>query len=791
MRSLPILLALVACDPATPIPTPTGTPEPTPVPTPEPGTELPPELLDCDAFEADLALTDDPDRPIDYLVDCTATVGGTLSIGPGTVVAFEENTGLRVTGGRLAIEGSADAPVVLQGTVETPGHWRGLFLDNDGATDPSNVIAFAEIRHAGRGSFNSNGDVGAIIVWSDNQLTLTDSVVAQSAGVGLNLNYGGSTLTFARNRFEDNGSDGIYGRPEYVGALDSATTFSGNDGAAVGVFGGALAGPTVWQALSAPLYVYPDATIDADDGLTIEAGFEALFDDGAGLSVTGTGPLLIDGTAADPVVLQGSTATPGHWRGLFIDNDDDPVVENVVRYAEIRHAGGGSFNSNGDLGGIILWSGNDLTLEDTTVADSGDVGLNLYYGDSTLSFARNTFTGNTSHAVYGRPEYVGMLDGASTFTGNGGDHVAVFGGSVGAANVWTALGVPVRVLEDGVVSVGEGLTVEAGAVVQFETNAGLSVGGALPLLVQGTATEPIVFEGTTAARGHWRGVLIDGDEPTTVHTLEHLTLRDAGGGAFNSNGDLGGLIVWADQQVTLRDVTISGCAEVGLNATYTGSTLVLDGVNTLTDNALPAWIEPNLMSAFRTGDVYSGNDQDHILVTEGGVDGTHVWQPLDVPYLVRSVTEIFYNVSFGDTSNLTIQPGVEVAFDTQTGLSSTGTFNALGTATDPIVLRGVLPVAGHWKGLYFEDPDDLSAVFTLDHVQISDAGGAAFNSNGDLAGVIAWADTSLTATNVAFTNLAAQCAVNTRYADVTDTYDLAGSTVDASATLSCDPTALP
>ena len=92
------------------------------------------------------------------------------------------------------------------------------------------------------------------------------------------------------------------------------------------------------------------------------------------------------------------------------------------------------------------------------------------------------------------------------------------------------------------------------------------------------------------------------------------------------------------------------------------------------------------------------------------------------------------------------------------------------------------------KGLYFEDADNRSDVYIVRHAIIRGAGGGPFNSNGDLGGIIPWADTSLEVTDTRFEELAAPCAINERYFDAaTDTYVTTGSTTDGSAALVCNP----
>src|SRR5690554_2452957 len=91
--------------------------------------ELPPIELACNFFNQDRVLTNDPQRPVDYLISCWANVQGSLKIEPGVVIAFEEDAGLYVNlnDKLFEIKGTSSNPVILTGSSKQKGFWRGLF----------------------------------------------------------------------------------------------------------------------------------------------------------------------------------------------------------------------------------------------------------------------------------------------------------------------------------------------------------------------------------------------------------------------------------------------------------------------------------------------------------------------------------------------------------------------------------------------------------------------------------------------------------------------------------------
>src|SRR5690606_769118 len=117
---------------------------------PQPEEEvLPPIELACDYFSEDRVLTNDPQRPVDYVIGCYANVQGSLKIEPGVVIELENHAGLRVNLNSKVyeIKGTATNPVILTGTSKQKGHWRGIFLTE--AHNQNNLIEHTVIEYAG------------------------------------------------------------------------------------------------------------------------------------------------------------------------------------------------------------------------------------------------------------------------------------------------------------------------------------------------------------------------------------------------------------------------------------------------------------------------------------------------------------------------------------------------------------------------------------------------------------------------------------------------------------------
>jgi hypothetical protein len=553
-------------------------------PTPPTGDE-PPEVLGCGAFNEDVVLVNHPERPVDYVVDCRANVSNHLSIEAGTVIEFEPEAGLAITGdGGIEAIGDACNPVVLRGTTEGPGAWNGVMVYSD---DEANRLEFVEMHGAGGGAFNSNGDLGSLLLYSGGVLTVRDSLLADGAAYGFNANYGSNTLTWERNVVTGHAQPAVRIVASEAGALDPDSEFIDNPGGDyIEVVGEQLASEVTWRALSVHYQVIADTVVRSVDGFTIEAGTQILFETDAGLSGS-PGRLHLDGDPDRPIVLDGVDPQPGFWRGVFIQNESP---SNRIEHTEIHNGGGHQFNSNGDLGGLIVYGSTALTLANTTVANSAAMGLNATYPETSLTFeGTNTFTGNAGPPIWVGAYLAHAVTPETEVTDNpGGDFVYVWASDIEGAQEWEALSVPYRISyvnqRDVRTTSGNALTILPGAELRFEDETGVaSIGGSLDIL--GEEGNEVRLLGAEEVPGYWKGILVQAAGQPVSYAFDQVEIAHAGGGAFNSNGDLGTIIVWGSTAVSITNVDFhdnaAGCV---INAPYPEDDLSLGG-NTFTDNA--------------------------------------------------------------------------------------------------------------------------------------------------------------------------------------------------------------
>ncbi|MGB1207023.1 MAG: hypothetical protein ACPG5B_15360 [Chitinophagales bacterium] len=106
------------------------------------------------------------------------------------------------------------------------------------------------------------------------------------------------------------------------------------------------------------------------------------------------------------------------------------------------------------------------------------------------------------------------------------------------------------------------------------------------------------------------------------------------------------------------------------------------------------------------------------------------------------------------TADIVIEAGVVIEFSQNAGIEieDGGSLKIEGNADEIVTLTGVDEDKGSWKGLLFDSNNTNNQ---LKFVDISYAGGGAFNSNNDEGSIIVWADAKLSMESVNVKNSAA------------------------------------
>lgn len=116
------------------------------------------------------------DTGIPLRVSANVIVDSHITVEAGVVVLFEAEQGMEVQGGRLDIEGTAEAPVEMLGTQEEAGWWQGLSYRN--TTGGTSSVSHLIVEDAGRSEWHGSTNPAGLTIGRpayDADVTVTDS----------------------------------------------------------------------------------------------------------------------------------------------------------------------------------------------------------------------------------------------------------------------------------------------------------------------------------------------------------------------------------------------------------------------------------------------------------------------------------------------------------------------------------------------------------------------------------------------------------------------------------------
>ncbi len=346
-----------------------------------------PEILECGAFNQDRTLINDPNKPIDYIVDCILSINSAkITIEPGTVIVFNAGTGIALDGsGYLNAVGTDSNPIIFKGETPQKGIWRGIYIES---SSPLNELNHVHIDGAGGSSFNSNGDLGAIIVWASSRLKLHNSKITNSSSNGLNASYQSSTLDLENNIYENNDRYPIFADKAYLPDMDKNSSHTGNGENFIALVNVSNNASNVFiQKLDVP-YLFKTSSMNAftyNVNVEIEAGTRIEFENQTYIRINENGSLKAVGSVNEPIVFTGFDGIPSSWRGIEMWHTTSPL--NEFQHVMFEYAGQPSNNK-----ALYLWANPRVLIHNSTFKDIE--GCAIYSGgagSSNLTQMNNNF----------------------------------------------------------------------------------------------------------------------------------------------------------------------------------------------------------------------------------------------------------------------------------------------------------------------------------------------------------------------------------------------------------------
>ncbi|MGB5499149.1 MAG: hypothetical protein WBM77_09500, partial [Maribacter sp.] len=337
-----------------------------------------------------------------------------LNIAAGNTLEFTNGAGFRLgeqasdcanTSGSLNATGTMGSPITFRGVTSGKGTWLGIGFNS---SSPNNNLIYCSISGGGSSKMYNGADFAAnVTLQCDSRVTIQNSTIADSGAFGIYMLDDDAELEdFLENTIMDNELAPIWMHLPQVDQLDAATSYAeGNGRPYIQVEGDAIteADLTI-KKLEVPYRIETEESgreTYVERAITIEAGTILEFETGAGLvlgspgvdCIPTTGSLNAQGTTEEPIIFRGASEGQGTWLGIGINSS---TSTNLFNYCEISGGGSNQMYNAGGQGNIVIHCSGSLTIENSTIKDSGGWGIDFVQGGNSLSESGNSFSNNTS-----------------------------------------------------------------------------------------------------------------------------------------------------------------------------------------------------------------------------------------------------------------------------------------------------------------------------------------------------------------------------------------------------------
>lgn len=358
------------------------------------GSDLPIELP-C-SITTDMVLQDNPDAPVDYVVNCVVDVSANLTIEAGTVIEFSSEAGFEITDATTAAliaQGASTSPIIMRGSTDNAGFWKGIFLRNENAL---NELTNVQLSGAGSSPFDGSDVMAGVrvgTVGDPGKIKIRNCVISRSGGDGIYVSEYSDVdaiIDFSSNTIQNSTAYPLNMAVTHAHALDQNSVYTSNGINKIYLHQGnlnVLLNEHIWTNPGIPFLINEDMQVGygGDVGsFIIKEGVVMEFQNDRSLYVSSTGYLSVEGTASTPVNLVGETPLAGAWKGIYIVSSD---VRNSISHAIISHGGSSSHNGSDiqsliRLGGVGSCCSNARLMIANTTLSHTDCIFNLYDNDN-------------------------------------------------------------------------------------------------------------------------------------------------------------------------------------------------------------------------------------------------------------------------------------------------------------------------------------------------------------------------------------------------------------------------
>jgi len=530
-------------------------------------------VLDCGKISSSTTLVDNG-ADVDYQVPqgCVIDITAPLTIEPGVVIEFEENSGLGIyDNGSINAVGTSGKPIVFKGLNSTKGYWRGIHVETNST---NNRFEFVELKDAGSNYVYCCNEVASLTL-KGGQFALKNTTIENGAKVGIYVRDNTLISDFSNNTITTHGEYPMSIPLEVAGKLDGLNSdYSGNEQDYIFINDGNLLEETTISATNVPLLF--DDVYDVTVGLTMLEGAELVMRENAGLGVYDQGYLKLMGKSGNPVILRGFERIAGYWRGIHIETKS---VNNSIDYAEISDAGS-NYVYCCNVIATLFYKGGRGSITNTVISNGDEYGIYANEDAEFSDFSKNTVTSHNKYPMYIHFERIGELDGTgSNYSGNSEDYIAIFNSTVDESIIMKKAAVP-YLIDDGVIDITERLEIKPGTEIVFAANTGLGFYDDGIINAEGTSGSNIIFRGMQDETGYWRGIHTETN--SSDNKILHSRISNAGSNYVYCCNDKAAILVKSGQlEVANSEIN----KNTGCGITVRSGAVLKESGNTFSNNS--------------------------------------------------------------------------------------------------------------------------------------------------------------------------------------------------------------
>lgn len=439
--------------------------------------------------------------PYTVVNNVTVRAGAKLTIQPGVTVIVSNPQGFAIplaVQGTLIAQGTAAEPILFTGGTKTPGSWGGLIVGNSEQQPAQITLDYVTIEYGVMVGLTNRGNLELQAAVAN----IDHSTFRFGGSHGLSATYA-TNLTLRNSSFVSNErsavlfTSGLAPDPVF-----SNLTASGNKEYDAVLYDSVdIDKPHRLEKMGLP-YIFYASSVESTGELIVDPGVEIRV-------VTGFyihGSIKAIGTPAEPILITGVNKTPGGWWGMNVSGGMQGVANVWLDYVTVEYGG----SDNSDYGGNLIVATANVTVTNTTLRNSSTYGLYNSGGAPDEQYAVNvsntTISGNQKGAVVCEDESCNMTLTNLQVSGNGLDAI-IFRSYILGNITWHNIGLPYVIEGQGGVAEGGTLTLDPGVEIRMAQDASFAVDGVLSAV--GTPQQPVVFTGTQAQKGWWKGITID------------------------------------------------------------------------------------------------------------------------------------------------------------------------------------------------------------------------------------------------------------------------------------------